>query len=149
MTTVHTVISGGQDGADVAGLAAGLLLGLNTGGYIPKGRRTDSGQMAYADFVKYRLKEHESASYPPRTRSNVIWADATVLFGNMHSPGCSLTLRLCKQYSKPALTNPTAEQLRCWIEHEGVNILNVAGNRERTNPGIYQLTYDTLIEALR
>lgn len=148
-STVHTIVSGAQTGADRAGLDAGIALGLMTGGWIPKGRRTDEGPLAYPDFIRYRLREHPSWSYPPRTKSNVTMADATVLFGNMSSPGCSLTLKYCKQYGKPALTNPTAEQLRRWLDENQVKVLNVAGNRERTNPGIYKLTFNTLVEALK
>lgn len=40
------------------------------------------------------------------------------------------------------------ELVRFLLNH-GVRVLNVAGNRERTNPGIYQLTYDTLTKAFK
>lgn len=149
LKVVEQIISGAQTGADRAGLDAGLALGLRVGGWIPFGRRTDEGPLSLEDMQQYNLKQHPSPTYPPRTEQNVRESDGTVLFGNMSSPGCSLTLRLCKRHGKPALTNPTTEQLRCWIEYESIKVLNVAGNRERTSPGIFKLTYDTLIEALR
>ncbi|MFZ8324119.1 YpsA SLOG family protein, partial [Staphylococcus aureus] len=37
------VISGGQTGADQAGLRAGKAAGLETGGMVPKGCLTDDG----------------------------------------------------------------------------------------------------------
>ena len=37
------IISGGQTGADQGGLRAGAALGLDTGGWIPFGFRTDTG----------------------------------------------------------------------------------------------------------
>jgi hypothetical protein len=107
--------------------------------------------------VLYKLKQHESAEYPPRTEQNVIDSDATVIFGNPSSPGSALTRKLCKQHGKPFIlatfekhgTKETAKNLRKWIVANNIAVLNVAGNRERKNPGIYKLTYDTLIEALR
>ena len=155
---LEAIHSGGQDGADLAGLAAGYDLGLRTGGWMPRGRRTDSGVMPVELFEKYHLREHPSAAYPPRTEANVLDADATVLFGNMSSPGCRLTINLCKAHGKPYLTIVPAERLghdayimlvREFCITNDVKVLNVAGNRERTNPGIYATTYSTLIEALR
>ena len=41
--TLTTIISGGQTGADQAGLLAAQALGLQTGGWAPHGWRTDAG----------------------------------------------------------------------------------------------------------
>lgn len=143
------IISGAQTGADRAGLDAALALGLETGGWVPKGKRTDEGPLPEADMLRYKLVEHESYAYPPRTEANVKGSDGTVLFGNMSSPGCSLTIRLCLKHGKPHLCNPaTPEQLRQWVDNHHITVLNVAGNRERTNPGIYKRTFLTLMEAL-
>ena len=150
---VEAIHSGAQTGADRAGLDAGLALGLKTGGWIPAGRRTDAGPLSVDDFSKYKLWEHPSSAYPPRTESNVTDTDGTVVFGNPHSPGCRLTVNLCKKHKKPCLimenVSYDAARLREWLLTLNIRVLNVAGNRERTNPGIYQLTYDILMEALR
>lgn len=138
------IISGGQTGADQAGLRAGKALGIETGGWIPKGRRTDDGPMVVAMFEDLGLKEHTSWAYPPRTEQNVLDSDGTVLFGNMDSPGCKLTIKLCKQHKRPYTTNPTTEELRTWIDTNGTETMNVAGNRERTNPGIEAHTFKTI-----
>ena len=148
---VVKIISGAQTGADRAGLDAALHLGLRVGGWIPLGRRTDEGPLSVVDMQRYGLSEHTSAEYPPRTERNVFESDGTVLFGNMFSPGCKLTIKLCRKHGRPYLCNPTAVELRVWVSGRvdcAINILNVAGNRERTNPGIYGLTYSTLVEAL-
>src|SRR3990167_1377892 len=145
-TNIKKIISGGQTGADRAGLEAGRVLGLQTGGWVPKGWRVDGGSdPSLADFG---LKEHPSTDYPPRTHLNVASADATVLFGNMHSPGCALTIRCCRELGKPYQCNPTAFDLRTWLVGIGARVLNVAGNRERTNPGIAAKTLAVLLEAL-
>lgn len=83
-----------------------------------------------------------------RTAKNVKYSDGTVLFGNTSSPGSRLTIRLCKQYGKPCLTNPTIEQLRRWLEEYQIRILNVAGNRVSKNPGVVQQVRTTLLGAL-
>ena len=104
-------------------------------------------------MTRFHLQEHSSPAYPPRTEQNVIDSDGTVIFGNPDSPGCSLTLRLCKKHNKYWLIMEEvayeAKELRRWLDAYDIAVLNVAGNRERTNPGIYQRTYDTIVEALR
>ena len=39
-------------------------------------------------------------------------------------------------------------EFQAWLVQHGIKVLNVAGNRERTNPGIGQFTYDFLMAAL-
>ena len=146
---VKRIISGFQSGGDRAGSFAAEALGLETGGTVPKGRRADEGEISLEDMVRFHLKEHTSSAYPPRTEANVVDSDGTVLFGNMHSPGCSLTIRLCLKHGKPHRENPTAEELRLFVERHSIEVLNVAGNRERTNPGIFQRTFDTIVEAFK
>ena len=138
------LISGGQTGADQAGLYAGELLGLETGGMVPKGWRTADGPNPELGS-RFGCEEHTSANYPPRTEGNVLLAGATVLFGDMSSPGCSLTIRLCQKHKRPYVCNPTAEQLQELSEI--YETLNIAGNRERTNRGIFMRTLETLMAA--
>ena len=129
------IVSGGQTGADRAGLAAGKALGLETGGWLPRGCWTEDGPMPSL-VTEYGMKEHPSSGYPPRTKANVEDSDGTVLFGNMGSPGCSLTIRLCLQLNRVYFPNPTPAQLDQFVTENEIQILNVAGNRESTNPGI-------------
>jgi hypothetical protein len=162
---VTKIISGGQTGADQAGLAAGKELGLETGGWMPKGFRTDDG--ARLDFKQlYNMKEHESFSYPPRTELNVQISGATFLFGNLHSPGTKLTQRLCFKHGKDHFFVPwvprqaipitdddwfsATEPFRVWLnQYEDWDTLNVAGNRERTNPGIFLACKTFLVRAFK
>jgi hypothetical protein len=142
------IISGGQTGADLGALVAAKRLGLDTGGTAPKGYRTDAGPQP--DVLRgFGLIEHPSSAYPPRTVCNVRDSDATVLFGILTSPGCALTKRLCEQYRKPYLENPLAVELRRWVLVNQVTVLNVAGNRERTNPGLARRVADLIETAFR
>lgn len=136
------IISGGQTGADQGALRAALSLHLQTGGWAPKGWRTETGpQPSLAD---YGLIEHSSASYPGRTLTNAIASDGTLWFGNQSSPGGHVTLRSAANARKPVyvfawpkVTITEADNLFLdWMIHNKIIVLNVAGNRESTNPGI-------------
>lgn len=150
------VISGGQTGADEAGLKAAAALGLKTGGWMPRGFRTDDGPRPWMRET-YGMWENSSSSYQPRTRMNVIEANGTIIFGMVESPGSKLTLRLCNEFAKPALVYefrngagepPDPAPFVGWVNRYRIRTLNVAGNREKTNPGIGQYVYDFLIKVL-
>lgn len=144
------VISGAQEGADIAGLDAAKHVGFETGGWVPKGGRQDTGCLSATQIAHYSLKVTEwSSAYPPRTELNVKDSDGTVLFGNIYSPGCKLTVRLCRDNNKPFILNPTLDEFLTWLVENKIEVLNVAGNRERTNPGIYRRTFDFLVEAFK
>lgn len=153
---IKKIISGGQTGADQAGLEAAIILGIETGGWMPFKFRTDEGDRP--DFKeKYGMREHTSWHYPPRTALNVKEADATIIFGNPDSPGSKLTYNLCLQYNKPVFINrwSTGDKLlnimtfHDWIRDKiKPSILNVAGNRERSQPGIFMSCRIFIIAAL-
>lgn len=154
MSILDMVISGGQNGADLAGLAAAYDLGIKTGGTAPKGYRVcnyDGSDSANPELAsKYRLVESTSYDYPPRTKLNVMYSDGTVWFGYEHSPGGKLTIKTCHHYNKPLLINPKSTELRQWIISNNIKVLNVAGNRvSEFNPNIYDTTYFTIYEALK
>lgn len=142
--------SGAQTGADVAGLDAGLALGFETGGCMPKGFRTLEGPRP--DYVqKYGVKEHHQSAYPGRTFLNVKESDATLRFARyFESPGELCTMKAIKQYDKPwydvHFGTYDYDEVRAWLKKHDVKVLNIAGNSEQTAPGIYQFTYDYLME---
>jgi hypothetical protein len=147
---VKKIISGAQTGADQAGLCAAEALGLETGGTVPKGRRTCVGPLSDKTIRRWNLVEDVSSAYPPRTERNVIDSDGTVIFGNLNSPGSKLTIKLCKKHLKPYMTNPLRPQeLKDWADTYHIQVLNVAGNREETNHGIFANVRDFLIEAFK
>ena len=53
------IISGGQTGADRAGLDFAIQAGLEHGGYVPKGRKAEDGRID----DRYQLIELSSSSY--------------------------------------------------------------------------------------
>lgn len=99
-TGVSRVISGGQIGADLAGLHAAEALDIETGGTATKGFRQKNGCAPW--LRRYGLVEHESPQYPPRTECNVLDSDATIRLAlDFDSPGELCTLRYIKHYDKP------------------------------------------------
>ncbi len=148
---ITKIISGGQTGADQAGLAAALVLGIETGGTAPPIFRTEKGSETYKLKTLYGLVEGipDRTIYRKRTRQNIIDSDGTVVFGNIDSAGSRLTVNICKQLSKPTILNPPKVILLKWIKDYNIQTLNVAGNRESKNPGIYDKVYNFLIDTLK
>ena len=139
---ITKIISGGQTGADRGGLLAAKNLGVATGGWMPKGFKAHDGN--HPDFAThFNIIEHSSPSYPPRTALNVKESDGTIRFASdFESPGELLTLKMINQYKKPNISiniednNITPENVKQWIHENNISILNIAGNSERTSPGI-------------
>lgn len=142
MSTVRKVISGGQTGADQGGLEAARLCGLETGGWIPRGFPTLNGPAPELGR-RYRLQEHSSPNYPPRTRRNVKESDGTLrLARNFNTPGEICTLKFLRQYGKPHLDididhPPLIEEVRNWPDRHRIRVLNVAGNTDRQAASIF------------
>lgn len=151
---LEMVISGGQTGADRGGLDAAIRMGMSHGGWCPKGRRAEDGSIP----TVYKLKEHDSSDYPPRTWANVKESDGTVIFtmGPLER-GSELTRFFCDKQKKPWIhidlrkVNPTqsAARLMFFMKENGVRVLNVAGNRESRSPGIRDLVENAVIGAVK
>lgn len=149
---VEKIISGGQTGADQGGLEAALDLGLETGGKVPKGFKTELGPKPELASL-YGLAELASDEYPPRTRYNVLDSDGTVIFGRLGEPGSRMTREMCKQNDKPYLVVEEFSETYMrlfgeFIAMYQIKTLNVAGNRESKFPGLQRKVREFLLEAL-
>ena len=139
------IISGGQTGADRAGLEVAKELGIATGGVAPKGYLTENGpDPSLADFG---LIEDGSEDYVIRTMRNVKMSDGTVIFGDMKSSGSLTTKLFCEKMKNPFLVNPEGSDLMDWILSNKIETLNVAGNRASKNPGIAKVVRQTFMDA--
>lgn len=146
------IISGAQAGADQGGLYAARELGIVTGGYMPKGFRTEDGKRPML-AQEFGLQEHRDWQYRPRTEANIRMADATVIFGRM-SEGSTLTMNLCQHYRKPWLwikqfNAADSIKFRLWLAQFRPDKLNVAGNRESVYPGIRERVRQFLVEEFK
>lgn len=151
---VIKIISGGQTGADQGGLEAAEELGIETGGTAARSYMTENGPNL---DLKYKFNLHEenfstslARSYQERTRRNVEYSEATVIFADIPaSSGTKLTINSCIGFGKSFLLNPDAFELRHWLIRHKVSLLNIAGNRESKAPGIQEKTEKILIKALK
>lgn len=144
---VTKIISGGQTGADRTALEVAEGLGIPTGGWAPAGWRTDIGPDPELG-TRFGLREHVDRNYRGRTYANVRESDVTIWFGHPLSPGGQCTRTACLLYEKPFVENPMGDVLRELITQQGWQVLNVAGNRTRSNPAVVELTRMVLTSAL-
>ena len=154
--SIKKIISGFQTGADIGGILAAKRLGLETGGTMPKGFRTEDGpRPEFAEL--YGAVELDLPGYTPRTIENARNSDGTIIFGDISSPGSRQTLKFCKQYSKPYFYVGTSGVLHYglirdgftgWLIANKIETLNVAGNRESKCPGIQEFVSQFLYDAL-
>jgi hypothetical protein len=154
LSQILRIISGGQTGADQGGLEAAKILGIPTGGWMPRGFLTEAGPRP--EFAKlYEMREHPQAEYTPRTEANVLYADGTLIVGDVTSGGSRDTHDFCTKHQKPCYVLPwrsgqpmpveaIVDFLR-WLSGTKIAVLNVAGNRESAQPGIQKTTRDFLI----
>ncbi|MRR55710.1 MAG: hypothetical protein EG822_14600 [Deltaproteobacteria bacterium] len=138
---VVTIISGGQTGADRAGLDAAMEAGIPVGGYCPKGRLAEDGTVP----VKYPLIELTKGGYPARTERNVVESDGTLILNvGKLSGGTRLTQDCTMKHGKPCLVvqldhEPETAPVRHWVEEHSIHILNIAGPRESKHPGLHDI----------
>ncbi len=144
------IVSGGQTGVDRGALDAAMVLGIDHGGWCPRGRLSEDGPIA----ARYQLQETSSAKYWVRTRRNVVDSSGTlILCRGVLQGGTKLTHQLAQRFRKPCLIvdlsqGEDLESVRRWIEHHDIRVLNVAGPRESTSPGISRQTYRLLTSLL-
>lgn len=138
---LRKIISGGQTGVDRGALDVALALGIPAGGWCPRGRRALDGPIPDA----YPLRETPFRDYAQRTEWNVRDSDGTlILHRGALSGGTRYTSEVAVRYERPCLevdlSSPDPQRVWRWLEESGIGVLNVAGPREESSPGIYAQT---------
>tara|TARA_R110002110_G_scaffold114322_5_gene283605 strand:+ start:7085 stop:7558 length:474 start_codon:yes stop_codon:yes gene_type:complete len=138
---LEKLISGGQTGVDRAALDAALRREFPCGGWCPRGRRAEDGCIP----PHYPLAELGSSRYLDRTRRNVAESGATLILSPRPlTGGTRATERYARELGKPCLVvdpepaerESAARCIRDWLDRAGIRVLNVAGPRESSCPGI-------------
>lgn len=123
---------------DRGALNAAIALGVPHGGWCPAGRLAEDGRIP----DRYQLVEHASVDYADRTEQNVIDSDGTLILNRGRlKGGTQLTVHLAKRHVKPLYRvnferPPPLQDVRRWLMEADVGVLNVAGPRESSHPGI-------------
>ena len=138
---LEKVVSGGQTGVDRAALDVALELSIPCGGWCPKGRRAEDGSIP----AKYPLQESPTTNYAERTALNVKESDGTLILSRgFLRGGTALTKTFAERYHRPCLVvdlqNATTPQISDWLLVNAIRVLNVAGPRESSQPGITRQT---------
>ena len=148
--TASAIISGGQTGVDRAALDVALAKNWPTGGWCPRGRRAEDGRLSH----EYPLEEADSRNYAVRTRWNVRDADGTLILSRGPlKGGTSLTGAIARELSRPLFivdftTEHSQKSVVEWMQSNRIRVLNVAGPRESSCPGIYEQAYSFLEQLL-
>lgn len=135
------IVSGGQTGADRAGLDFAIENGIPHGGWCPKGRKAIDGPID----EKYLLKETPSANYLQRTEWNARDSDATVIFtlSEELTGGSKRTAEFAEKHRKPwiHIWPGNVEELERFLSRLPDDVrLNIAGNRESVGESVYEFT---------
>lgn len=134
---LEKVVSGGQTGVDRAALDLALELSIPCGGWCPKGRRAEDGAIP----ARYPLQESPTTNYAERTALNVKDSDGTLILtrGPLRG-GTALTKTFVERYRRPCLVvdlhQTIEQQVHDWLTLNSIRVLNVAGPRESSQPGI-------------
>lgn len=149
------IISGGQTGVDRAALDVAIMMGIDHGGWIPKGRRTEDGPLP----PQYRLQEMPTEDYAARTEKNVVDSDGTLIISRgMPTGGTDYTRKMVLKHGKQLLhidlslgqrLSDAGSIIASWISLNSVETLNVAGPRTSSDPAIYEEAINILTHAFR
>ena len=152
--TLTRIVSGGQTGADRAALDWAIARGVAHGGWCPRGRKAEDGDIPPA----YVLKETPTSAYAERTEWNVRDSDATVIFSSSRhlDGGSALTARCARRMNKPLLhlctssgAEVAAKKLRAFVDGHAVRVLNIAGPRASRDPRVAGFVAEVLDRAFR
>jgi hypothetical protein len=143
---LEKIISGGQTGVDRAALDWAIDQGIAHGGWCPKDRRAEDGVIP----ERYDLQETPRRRYDQRTRWNVRDADATLIVTLTEDllGGTLLTRQYGFAIKKPCLHVfpgiAWRDAIAAFCGTHVIRILNVAGPRRSSAPGIEPFVHEAL-----
>jgi hypothetical protein len=146
---IKKIVSGGQTGADRAGLDFAIEYDIDHSGWVPEGRLAEDGPVS----LRYNLQELAGGNYRRRTEKNVEDSDGTLIVSRGDLTGGSLlTLEFARKYARPCLhinlekiiVFDAAIDVYEWLKGHDIKVLNVAGPRASKDSQIYELMWNLL-----
>ena len=144
------IVSGGQTGADRAGLDFAIYNNIPHRGWCPKGRKSEDGVIP----ATYQLQETPSADYLQRTEWNARDSDGTIIFtiAKNLSGGSKRTAEFASKHGKPLLhlyrgmSYQMPLELMNFVRQNELKVINVAGTRGSKEPEVYRFALELLKE---
>lgn len=149
---IKKIVSGGQAGVDQAALEAAVGNNIAVGGWCTIGEVEGGDDIA----EKYSLQEFKNLSPNEKTKLNIRFSDGTlVIVPSWPMPeqikdGTILTIATVTTLNRPCLIIDLSDKrddvnkMVTWIKDNNIKILNIAGPREVSSPGIHDLAYKLL-----
>ncbi|KTD39114.1 putative molybdenum carrier [Legionella nautarum] len=153
---IEKIVSGGQTGVDQAALSIAAEMGINIGGWCPKGGLDENGSCILDVYPS--LKETSTTNPDERTKLNIQDSDGTLIIvptwplAEKIKDGTRLSIEYAQKLGKPYLVirldkkNNASAKLKEWVEAQNIHILNIAGPRESSSPGINKKSYELFRE---
>lgn len=157
------IISGGQQGADLGALYGARDAGMLTGGWAPHNWYSGyKPEEALLRSFGLQPAPYDPKTYPTRTMLNVDDSDGTVAILWGTSVGTEKTIGYCQSkawvwwkrgipgFHRPVCIIETKDipaatlQVVEFIRKHNIATLNVAGHREKSQPGIFSFTRDLI-----
>lgn len=152
---VRVIVTGGESGVDRAAMDVAISHGVAYSGWVPRGGWAEDHEEPPGVLARYpALRETDEADPVVRTVRNVDDADAVLVVRSraVVSPGTDLALSRAEARGVPSLVldprdEATHPRLTAFLASLPLgSALNVAGPREREQPGVYAATR-ALLEA--
>ena len=145
---ISKIISGGQTGVDRAVLDIGIEKHIPIEGYCPQGRLAEDRMID----AKYPLIETSIENYEQRTEWNVRDSDGTLILSiGKISGGTAFTVECLVKIEKPYLVVDLHDDRQHnitltteFLEDNSIDVLNIAGSRQSSNVGVYDLAFSFL-----
>lgn len=154
------IVTGGQTGVDRAVLDVAIKLGIEYGGWCPKGRLDEKGVIPPEYSCLSEIEGDftcDQDNFNARTIKNIIDSDGTIIIAPSWplpeniKDGTILTIEEISRQDKPYyiinIEDYDLNDCENWIRKSGIEVLNIAGPRESNSLGIYSIT-ESLLEKL-
>ncbi|KTC93995.1 putative molybdenum carrier protein [Legionella erythra] len=145
---IEKIVSGGQTGVDQAALLIATEMGIDIGGWCPKGGLDENNVNVLKQFPA--LKEATTSDPDERTKLNIRDSDGTLIIvpswplPERVKDGTKLTIDDAERQKKHHLIismdnkDEAVQNIKAWINDNDIRVLNIGGPRESNSPGIYK-----------
>jgi hypothetical protein len=150
---IRKIFSSGQSGVEAGAMDLALKLGLECGGWMPKGYRF--GRENLPDT--YQLIETQSSDFREAVECNARISDGTLLLTRgKKNPHLKYAIQMALKHQKQLLNLDLREypifeagsMISTWISMQFIKSVYVTGNSQDEDEGIYRLTQKALETAV-